>query len=136
MAPPTITFLAPPGLAPGSSVQLHDGTLATVGSAGPLSPSSIYINELESAGFVALVAAAGKYTANALSGAGTASAGDLTGAALVYALYSAVGAATLTTRTAAQMIADAALAIGQTYLCRIINSSGGTTTLGAGGVRD
>lgn len=76
--------------------------------------------------------AAAKYTANATAGATTAAAGDLTGAAYVNALYSAVGAANLTTRTAALMIADAGLVVGQTYMLNIANSNAGTTTLVGG----
>jgi hypothetical protein len=73
-----------------------------------------------------------KYTTNAASGAATAAAGDLTGAQSVVANYSAVGAANLTTRTAAQMFADAGAIVGQTYEVEIMNSSGGTTTLVGG----
>jgi heptaprenylglyceryl phosphate synthase len=78
---------------------------------------------------VAALANPTKYTKNTASGATTAAAGDMTGAMMVYAEYSAVGAANLTTRTAAQLYADAGLAVGSTYTLRIINSSGGTTTL-------
>lgn len=75
---------------------------------------------------------AAKYTKNTTSGATTAAAGDLTGALQVTAEYSAVGAANLTTRTAAQMFADAAAVVGQTYELAIMNSSAGTTTLVGG----
>lgn len=67
---------------------------------------------------------AAKYSTNAASGATTAAAGDLTGATDTICNYSAVGAANLTTRTAAQMIADAGLVVGQTYVVEIMNSSG------------
>lgn len=77
-------------------------------------------------------AANAKFTLNATSGATTAAAGDLTGAAIVSAGYSGVGAAALTTRTAAQMVADATLQAGSTWLLIITNTSGGTTTLTAG----
>ncbi|HET8667716.1 MAG TPA: hypothetical protein VFM10_07025 [Terriglobales bacterium] len=74
-----------------------------------------------------------KYTANAASGAATAAAGDLSGAQKVIALYSAVGAAALTTRTAAQMYGDMGnIKPGDVYMARIINTSGGTTTLTGG----
>lgn len=74
-----------------------------------------------------------KYTKNTTSGATTAAAGDLTGAVEVFAEYSAVGAANLTTRTAAQMIADAGnVQTNDAYVVRIINTSGGTTTLVGG----
>lgn len=74
-----------------------------------------------------------KYTKNTTSGGTTAAAGDLTGALIVRAEYSAVGAANLTTRTAAQMIADAGnVQTNDSYALRIINTSGGTTTLVAG----
>lgn len=76
--------------------------------------------------------AALKLTSNSASGATTAAAGDLTGAAITVATYSAVGAANLQTRTATQMIADAGLRTGSTYLLIIRNTSGGTTTLTAG----
>lgn len=70
-----------------------------------------------------------KLTSNATSGATTAAAGDLTGAAITVATYSAVGAANLQTRTATQMVTDAGLTTGSTYLLVIRNTSGGTTTL-------
>jgi hypothetical protein len=77
--------------------------------------------------------AAAKYTLNATSGATTAAAGDLTGAAFVCATYSGVGAANLTTRTATQMFADAGnVQPGDSYMLQITNTSGGTTTLVAG----
>lgn len=75
---------------------------------------------------------AAKYTKNVTVGATTAAAGDLTGASTVVAEYSAVNTANLTTRTAAQMIADANLIVGQSYDLEIMNSSAGTTTLVAG----
>ena len=81
----------------------------------------------------ASVLPAGKFTLNATSGATTAAAGDLTGAAFVSAGYSAVGAANLTTRTAVQMFADMPNAqVGDSYTLMITNTSGGTTTLVAG----
>lgn len=73
-----------------------------------------------------------KYVKNTTAGATVAAAGDLTGSAYHQAEYSAVGAANLTTRTAAQMIADANLVIGDSYVLEITNTSGGTTTLVAG----
>lgn len=78
------------------------------------------------------VAAGAKYTKNTTVGATVAAAGDLTGAFNVVAEYSAVGAAALTTRTAAQMFADAGAVVGQSYEVEIMNSSAGTTTLTAG----
>lgn len=75
---------------------------------------------------------AAKYVKNTTSGATTAAAGDLTGAAYVQAEYSAVGAANLATRTAAQMIADANLQVNDSFVLEITNTSGGTTTLTAG----
>lgn len=75
---------------------------------------------------------AAKYTKNTTVGATVAAQGDLTGAYYVQAEYSAVGAAALTTRSAAQMIADAGLQIGESYVLEITNTSGGTTTLTAG----
>jgi hypothetical protein len=69
---------------------------------------------------------------NAGAGPLIASAGDLTGAPVVTAQYSGVNGSTLTTRTAAQMIADAGLLVGQSYLLRILNSAAGTCTLTAG----
>lgn len=75
-----------------------------------------------------------KTTLNATVGATTAAAGDLTGARTVSARYSAVGAANLTTRTAAQMVTDMgnAFFVGMSYLLIITNTSGGTTTLVGG----
>lgn len=76
---------------------------------------------------------ASQFVANSTSGATTAAAGDLTGAAICCLNLSAVGAANYTTRTAAQMFADLPNAqVGQTWLIIINNSSGGTTTLVGG----
>ncbi len=73
-----------------------------------------------------------KYTKNTTSGATAAAAGDLTGALVVFAEYSAVGAANLTTRTGTQMFADAGnVQALDTYELTIINTSGGQTTLTA-----
>lgn len=80
----------------------------------------------------AIALASAKYTKNTTSGATTAAAGDMSGAAFTTAEYSAVGAANLTTRTAAQIIADAGLKIGQSYALLGVNTSGGTTTIVAG----
>lgn len=74
-----------------------------------------------------------KRTTNVASGATTAAQGDLTGGGTVFAVYSAVGAAALTTRTAAQMLADMGnLPVGYTWTLVLINTSGGTTTFTAG----
>lgn len=74
---------------------------------------------------------AAKYT-NITTGTGTASAGDLTGATTVSADYSGQAGITITTRTAAQMIADAGLQINDTYRLLITNRNSGTLTLAAG----
>lgn len=74
-----------------------------------------------------------KYAKNTTSGATTAAVGDFTGAATVQTEYSAVGAANLTTRTAAQMFADHPNAkVGDSFVLEITNTSGGTTTIVAG----
>jgi hypothetical protein len=77
--------------------------------------------------------AAAKFTLNVTAGGTTAAVGDLTGAAIVNATYSLVGAANLTTRTAVQMVADAGLTTASAYLLIVTNTSGGTTTV-VGGV--
>lgn len=73
-----------------------------------------------------------QFVLNATVGVTTAAAGDMTGARYVQAGYSGVGAANLTTRTAAQMIADGFLQVGDSYVLEITNTSGGTTTLVGG----
>jgi hypothetical protein len=69
---------------------------------------------------------------NVTAGATTAAAGDLTGAEYCIAKYTLIGAANLTTRTAAQMIADSGLQIGDQFLVEIWNSNAGTLTLVGG----
>ena len=65
--------------------------------------------------------------------AGTLSAGDITGGALVVLISSNATPGTQTTRTAAQMYADDPTAFpGQVYQLRIANSGAGTLTLAAG----
>jgi len=76
--------------------------------------------------------AAAKYTTSAAAGPATAAVGDLTGGSLAVCNYSSIGANNLTTRTAAQMIADAGLVVGQSYELEIMNSSGGQMTLVGG----
>lgn len=83
-------------------------------------------------GVLRLGIAAAKYTKNTTVGATTAAAGDMTGAEYVSLEVSAVGAATYTSRTAAQMIADAALQPGDSYTLEVYNSSAGTTTIAGG----
>jgi hypothetical protein len=76
--------------------------------------------------------AGAKYVTSAVAGPATAAAGDLTGALTVNAIYSNIGANNLTTRTAAQMIADAGLVVGQSYELGIGNTNAGTLTLVGG----
>lgn len=80
----------------------------------------------------AQLAQATKFTLDATAGPLVAPVGDLTGANNVFAQYSGIAGSTLTTRTAAQMIADAGLKVGQSYTLRVINSNGATLTLTAG----
>lgn len=102
----------------------------TVGTITPASLRTMLQNMIDS---TLVVPGSAKYTKNTTSGVTTAAAGDLTGALIVHAEYSAVGAAALTTRTATQMFGDAGnVQAGDTYELTIINTSGGTTTLTAG----
>jgi hypothetical protein len=68
-----------------------------------------------------------KYSTNATS---TPAPGDMSGASMVYVLYSAATA--ITTRTAAQLIADSHLSVGQIYVLRVINTDGATLTITGG----
>lgn len=74
-----------------------------------------------------------KWTQDAQAGASTTPAGAMTGANKTIINITAVGAANYTTRTAALMIADGALKIGQTWEVEIVNTNAGQTTL-VGGV--
>jgi hypothetical protein len=96
--------------------------------------TKINANDTELYGTV--IANGSKYVTSAAAGPATAAAGDLTGGSCVICNYSAIGAANLTTRTAAQMIADANLSVGQTYELEIMNSNGAgpMTLLGGTGV--
>ena len=101
-----------------------------------------YLVTYPSAGTVTITGIAGganaqlpsaKYTKNPTPGATTAAAGDLTGANVVQAEYSAIGTANLMTRTAAQMFADISnCQAGFSYVLEIMNTSGGTITLVGG----
>jgi len=75
---------------------------------------------------------ASKFVSNAGAGPLVASAGDMTGADAVYATYSGVNASTLTTRTAAQLIADSGYGVGATWTVRVMNTAAGNLTLTAG----
>src|SRR5947207_2845476 len=73
-----------------------------------------------------------QFTTAALNGS-TAAAGDLTGASIVVMNNSNNNPGTYTTRTGTQMIADAGLQLGQTWLLILSNGQGtGTLTLAAG----
>lgn len=73
------------------------------------------------------------YQANPNAGSIVAAAGDLTGAIFVVGQYTGDSASgTLTTRTASQMIADAALAVGSSYMVRILNTGPNPWTLTGG----
>lgn len=73
------------------------------------------------------------YTLNPVVGSATSVIGEMTGAHYVIAEYSAIGTATVTTRTALQLIADGQYHVGDSYLVALANSSSGTMTV-AGGV--
>lgn len=64
------------------------------------------------------------------TGNGTAAAGALEGGE--FTVYATSGATALTTRTAAQMITQAGLAVGQSYMLRVYNTNAGTLTLTGG----
>lgn len=64
------------------------------------------------------------------SGNGTLAAGALEGAG--FTVLATSGATAFTTRTAAQMITQAGLVVGQSYVARVYNTNGGTLTLTAG----
>lgn len=64
------------------------------------------------------------------TGNGTAAAGALEGGQ--FTVYATSGATALTTRTAAQMITQAGLAVGQSYILRVYNTNAGTLTLTGG----
>lgn len=73
-----------------------------------------------------------KYT-NVVTGTGTASAGDLSGASNVFADYSGQAAITITTRTATLMFGDIPGAVaGGTYRLVVTNRNSGTLTLTGG----
>jgi hypothetical protein len=79
------------------------------------------------------VLAASKAVTNSNAGAQTAAVGDLTGAAFVNLLLTAIGAANFTTRTATQMFGDIPGAyVGLSFMLSIKNTNAGTTTLVAG----
>ncbi len=122
------TLQAPSANPVSAPVVLADGSQFSTNAFGLVSVPAQYVEQMQKLGFTYPTA---KFITNAASGAATAAAGDLTGGSFVIARYSAVGAAALTVRTAAQMIADGALQPGAAYICRIVNSSGGTTTLTA-----
>jgi hypothetical protein len=123
-----VTLQAPSANPVSAPVVLADGSVFSTNAFGLLSVPSQYAAELLKCGYTYPQA---KYVKNTGANAQTAAAGDLTGGSFVAAEYSAVGAHALTVRTAAQMIQDGALQPGATFICRIINSSGGTTVLTA-----
>lgn len=64
------------------------------------------------------------------AGNGTLAAGNIEGGA--FTTLASSGATAMTTRTAAQMITQAGLSVGQSYMLRIYNTNGGTLTLTGG----
>lgn len=90
------------------------------------------LNDLAS-GIVPVAATAGFQSNSAALSSTTASAGQLSGAAVVLMFNTGATPGTYTTRTAAQMIADSNLQVGQTYLLILGNNQGtGTLTLAGG----
>lgn len=73
-----------------------------------------------------------QFTTDTTAGATVAQAGHLGGAEYCIAKYTLVGAANLTTRTAAQMISDSGLQAGDQFIVEIWNSNAGTLTLVGG----
>ena len=128
MTAPNTTLQIPSSMPVSSPVITGDGSQFSSNQFGLVSVPSQYVEGLLKAGYIF---PGPKFVTNAASGAATAGVGDLTGGSTVFARYSAVGAAALTVRTAAQMILDGLLQPGYSFICRIINSSGGTTTLTA-----
>lgn len=115
---------APPFRAPfttGDSSELGDTPRDLV--------NKIQANEAE---LYAKALQAAKFSSNAAAGPATAAAGDLTGAMSVICNYTNIGANNLTTRTAAQMLADMGAVVGQTYEACIMNTNAGTITLVGG----
>lgn len=74
-----------------------------------------------------------KYSKDTTAGATTAVQGSLTGAGYVSIEYSAIGTANVTTRTAAQMIADEGYSPGHSYVCEIVNTHATLTLTLVGG---
>jgi hypothetical protein len=73
-----------------------------------------------------------KFTTTALAGPQTMIAGLITGANDITLTSTNAAPGTFTTRTAAQMITDGNLSVGQTYKLRIVDIGAGTFTLAAG----
>lgn len=75
---------------------------------------------------------ASSFTTYNVAGPATLPVGAVTGAGDVSLLSTNAAPGTQTTRTAAQLIADGGLVIGQSYNLRIANSGAGTFTLAGG----
>lgn len=124
---------APAGTPTGATVIFPDGTQASVNSAGQVNVANGYIGALVNAGYVTVVALPAKFTLNTGAGPLTAAAGDMTGPSDVTVQYSGVNGQALTTRTAAQLIADAGfIALPSSYNLRVISSTALGLTLVAG----
>ena len=83
--------------------------------------------------FPLALASVGVQSNSAALSSTTASAGQLSGAGIVVMFNTGATPGTYTTRTAAQMIADSNLQVGQTYLLLLGNNQAtGTLTLAGG----
>lgn len=90
------------------------------------------VNDIVS-GLLPVGAAAGCQSNTAGLSSTTASAGQLSGSSIVIMINTGATPGTYTTRTAAQMISDSNLQVGQTYLLFLSNNQGtGTLTLAGG----
>lgn len=90
------------------------------------------VNDIVS-GLIPVGAPAGVQSNSAALSSTTASAGQLSGSTVVIMFNTGATPGTYTTRTAAQMISDSNLQVGQTYLLLLGNNQGtGTLTLAGG----
>jgi|SRR6185312_12019903 len=122
------------------AVTMAGGTGVTVSgtSVVPVYNTGVFVGTVASATTIALQ---GVYTSGGVdlpgfqfttisSGNGTLSAGAIEGAN--FTALATSGATALTTRTAAQMITQAGLIVGQSYVLRVYNTNAGTLTLTGG----
>lgn len=130
----TTRLKAPSTISPSAKVTFRDGTVASLDTNSIVNCPSEFVGNLLNAGFTLYdnIAADSKVVTTTAA-TSTLIAGDMEGTKRVFLLASGGTTPTLTTRTAALLIAAIPDAdVGDTWMFRFVNKNSGTATLAGG----